>query len=175
MSNSLTLAYLFAPQGSNSTTSALTKLTTRLNFLKERRTQIANELQTMDKGRGSGQASRGQDKGRGSESQQNLDKSQGSELQSSSQSEKGREPDSSQSLPNQEKGAGMEGQSMQNLEKSRKSNMHSTQNTDGGKSSEGSRPQTLDRGKSEGHVSYDTDKPRALGGQSQMTTRTFSR
>ncbi|KAF9687373.1 hypothetical protein SADUNF_Sadunf02G0086800 [Salix dunnii] len=40
-------------EGLNSTTSALTRLTTRLNFLKERRSQITNELQNMDKGRGS--------------------------------------------------------------------------------------------------------------------------
>ncbi|CAH2078060.1 unnamed protein product [Thlaspi arvense] len=39
------------------TTSALSKLTMRLNFLKERRSQIANELLNMDKGRSSGQAS----------------------------------------------------------------------------------------------------------------------
>ncbi|KAG7029684.1 Rho GTPase-activating protein REN1, partial [Cucurbita argyrosperma subsp. argyrosperma] len=38
-------------EGSNLTSSALTKLTTRLNFLKERRSQIANELQNMDRGR----------------------------------------------------------------------------------------------------------------------------
>ncbi|KAJ7958935.1 Rho GTPase activating protein [Quillaja saponaria] len=42
-------------EGSNSTTSALTKLTTRLNFLKERRSQMSNELQNMDTGRESGQ------------------------------------------------------------------------------------------------------------------------
>ncbi|KAK6940234.1 Ternary complex factor MIP1, leucine-zipper, partial [Dillenia turbinata] len=42
----------------NTTTSALSKLTTRLNFLKERRTQIANELQNMDKGQRSGHSTR---------------------------------------------------------------------------------------------------------------------
>ncbi|KAH0694164.1 hypothetical protein KY285_021261 [Solanum tuberosum] len=36
-------------QGANTTTSALSKLTNRLNFLKERRTQIASELQHLDK------------------------------------------------------------------------------------------------------------------------------
>ncbi|KAG5612747.1 hypothetical protein H5410_024028 [Solanum commersonii] len=35
--------------GANTTTSALSKLTNRLNFLKERRTQIASELQHLDK------------------------------------------------------------------------------------------------------------------------------
>ncbi|CAN8274039.1 unnamed protein product [Cochlearia groenlandica] len=37
----------------NTTTSALSKLSMRLNFLKERRSQIANELSNMDKGRSS--------------------------------------------------------------------------------------------------------------------------
>ncbi|XP_074279420.1 rho GTPase-activating protein REN1-like isoform X2 [Silene latifolia] len=36
-----------------SSTSALSKLTNRLNFLKERRNQIASELQNLDKGKGS--------------------------------------------------------------------------------------------------------------------------
>ncbi|XWS14928.1 hypothetical protein CRYUN_Cryun35bG0050800 [Craigia yunnanensis] len=54
-------------EGANSTTSALTKLTTRLNFLKERRTQIANELLGMEKGRGSSQAVPSSDKGIGQE------------------------------------------------------------------------------------------------------------
>ncbi|KAL6573250.1 hypothetical protein OROHE_001709 [Orobanche hederae] len=40
-------------EGTNSTTSALSKLTNRLNFLKERRSQIASELQNLDKGRSS--------------------------------------------------------------------------------------------------------------------------
>ncbi|GFP92145.1 rho GTPase-activating protein ren1 [Phtheirospermum japonicum] len=40
-------------EGNNSTTSALSKLTNRLNFLKERRSQIASELQNLDKGRSS--------------------------------------------------------------------------------------------------------------------------
>ncbi|XP_062164103.1 rho GTPase-activating protein REN1 isoform X2 [Alnus glutinosa] len=42
-------------KGGYSTTFALSKLTTRLNFLKERRSQLANELQNMDKGPGSAQ------------------------------------------------------------------------------------------------------------------------
>lgn len=45
-------------QGNTTTTiSALSKLTMRLNFLKERRSQIANELSNIDKGKGSGQPS----------------------------------------------------------------------------------------------------------------------
>ncbi|CDY34293.1 BnaA01g13960D [Brassica napus] len=41
----------------NTTTSALSKLTMRLNFLKERRSQIASELSNMDKGKSTGQPS----------------------------------------------------------------------------------------------------------------------
>ena len=63
-------------QGANSATSALSKLTTRLNFLKERLRQITNELQHMDKSQGSG---------RGLEPrhsrQSNLDKAKASEVQ----------------------------------------------------------------------------------------------
>ncbi|CAA7037314.1 unnamed protein product [Microthlaspi erraticum] len=44
-------------EGTTTTTSALSKLTMRLNFLKERRSQIANELLNMDKGRNPGQSS----------------------------------------------------------------------------------------------------------------------
>ncbi|XVF36606.1 hypothetical protein REPUB_Repub19eG0071600 [Reevesia pubescens] len=54
-------------EGANSTTSALTKLTTRLNFLKERRSQIANELLGLEKGRGSSQGIPSPDKGKGPE------------------------------------------------------------------------------------------------------------
>ncbi|XP_075511787.1 rho GTPase-activating protein REN1-like isoform X8 [Primulina tabacum] len=42
-------------EGNNSTTSALSKLTNRLNFLKERRSQIATELRNLDKGENSSQ------------------------------------------------------------------------------------------------------------------------
>ncbi|KAG5413864.1 hypothetical protein IGI04_001431 [Brassica rapa subsp. trilocularis] len=41
----------------NTTTSALSKLTMRLNFLKEKRSQIASELSNMDKGKSTGQPS----------------------------------------------------------------------------------------------------------------------
>uniref|UniRef100_A0A1J3IVF3 Rho GTPase-activating protein REN1 n=4 Tax=Noccaea caerulescens TaxID=107243 RepID=A0A1J3IVF3_NOCCA len=44
-------------EGTTTTTSALSKLTMRLNFLKEKRSQIANELLNMDKGRNPGQSS----------------------------------------------------------------------------------------------------------------------
>ncbi|KAL3619622.1 hypothetical protein CASFOL_034534 [Castilleja foliolosa] len=56
-------------EGTNSTTSALSKLTNRLNFLKERRSQIASELQNLDKGRSSSSSHPGQnpEQGAGSE------------------------------------------------------------------------------------------------------------
>ncbi|ESR47088.1 hypothetical protein CICLE_v10003194mg, partial [Citrus x clementina] len=96
-------------EGSNPTSFALTKLTTRLNFLKERRSQIANEL--MDKSRGSSQGSEPQ------QSLQNQEKSQASEIQPVPQSEKGGECESSQSIQNLDKGIGKEGQSVQDSEK----------------------------------------------------------
>ncbi|KAF2620799.1 hypothetical protein F2Q68_00040350 [Brassica cretica] len=65
----------------NTTTSALSKLTMRLNFLKERRSQIANELSNMDKGKSSsgqpspssGQKKSPQESERGTGSNQNQD------------------------------------------------------------------------------------------------------
>ncbi|KAF5189359.1 Rho gtpase-activating protein ren1 [Thalictrum thalictroides] len=43
---------LHLEQGTSATSTALSKLTTRLNFLKERRTQIVNELQNIENSRG---------------------------------------------------------------------------------------------------------------------------
>ncbi|KAK0576549.1 hypothetical protein LWI29_019433 [Acer saccharum] len=138
-------------EGGNSTSSALTKLTNRLNFLKERRSQIASELQNMDKSRGSGQAVRSQDKG--------------SDVQSVSHS------DGSQSQQNLERGVGTEDQqALQSSEKFRKSHSHS--NVDEGRKTEGERPQHLDRGRSEGYVSYNKDKSR---GQPVTSSRNPSR
>jgi len=113
----------------NSTTSALTRLTTRLNFLKERRSQIANELQNMDKGRGSDLKL---EKGRGSEiySVQNLEKGKGLECL-------GEE----------------EGKPLQNSEKS---------TLDGGQYSEDEHLRSLERGKSDGHVSYNAGRGKPL-------------
>ncbi|XP_011014130.1 PREDICTED: rho GTPase-activating protein REN1-like isoform X2 [Populus euphratica] len=96
-------------EGVNSTTSALTRLTTRLNFLKERRSQIANEIQNMDKGRGP---------------DQNLEKSRGSEIPSFQNLEK-------------DKGLGKEGKPLQNSKKSTASDVQSLQDLDGGRYSEG--------------------------------------
>ncbi|KAJ6412868.1 hypothetical protein OIU84_005841 [Salix udensis] len=104
-------------EGVNSTTSALTRLTTRLNFLKERRSQIANEIQNLDKGRGS---------------DQNLEKSQGSEILSFQNLEK-------------DKGLGKERAPPQKSEKSTSSDGQSLQDLDGGHSSEGEPPQRLQR------------------------------
>ncbi|XP_073142383.1 rho GTPase-activating protein REN1 isoform X2 [Henckelia pumila] len=63
-------------EGTNSTTSALSKLTNRLNFLKERRSQIATELRNLDKGENSSQRI------------QNLGQSGGSEYHQSHQDSK---------------------------------------------------------------------------------------
>ncbi|KAJ8773321.1 hypothetical protein K2173_028498 [Erythroxylum novogranatense] len=56
--------------GANSTASALTKLTTRLNFLKERSNQIATELQNLDKTRAPSKPALNQERWRGSEDSQ---------------------------------------------------------------------------------------------------------
>ncbi|PNT48979.2 hypothetical protein POPTR_002G104300v4 [Populus trichocarpa] len=125
-------------EGMNSTTSALTRLTTRLNFLKERRSQIANELQNMDKGRGSDLKL---EKGRGSEiySVQNLEKGKGLECL-------GEE----------------EGKPLQNSEKSTTSDSQSLQDLDGGQYSEDRHLRSLERGKSDGHVSYNAGRGKPL-------------
>lgn len=145
-----------AQQGTNSTTSALTKLTTRLNFLKERRSQIANELQNMDRGRGSCQPVQNLEKGR--ESLQ--------EFQTLQNAEKGRETDCSHLFQNLDGGeVGSEGQSFQNPEKLRKSESHSLNYADRGKRSEGQNPHSLDRGKSESNLSLNVDEGRVVEGQ----------
>ncbi|KAG8632838.1 rho GTPase-activating protein REN1 isoform X2 [Manihot esculenta] len=103
----------------NSTTNALSKLTTRLNFLKERRNQLANELQNLDKVRPFVTNS---NKAKGSEvrqSSQTLDKNQGVEVHSAQNPENGRGSESSHFLLNAEKGLATEGQSHKNSEKSR--------------------------------------------------------
>ncbi|KAL9396359.1 hypothetical protein Peur_010612 [Populus x canadensis] len=125
-------------EGMNSTTSALTRLTTRLNFLKERRSQIANELQNMNKGRGSDLKL---EKGRGSEiySVQNLVKGKGLECL-------GEE----------------EGKPLQNSEKSTTSDSQSLQDLDGGQYSEDQHLRSLERGKSDGHVSYNAGRGKPL-------------
>ncbi|KAM1777569.1 hypothetical protein ACFX11_044225 [Malus domestica] len=117
-------------EGGNSTTSAITKLTSRLNLLKERRSQIANEIQ----GRGPGQS---------------LDKSQS--LQYDKSYETSEKP-----------------------EKLRKAESHSER---GGKRSESQQQQhSLDRGKSESHLSVAVEKGRVVEGSKLKTSpRTDSR
>ncbi|KDP41464.1 hypothetical protein JCGZ_15871 [Jatropha curcas] len=147
------------PEGVISTTSALTKLTTRLNFLKERRSQLTNEI--IDKGR-SGPAAPTPNKVIGPEVRQLPqvpDKSQVSEVQNP---EKGRGAESSQYPLNPEKGLGIEGQSHKNFEKSKRSGSH----LDGGKSLE-----SPDKGRPEGHSS----KSKGSGSQPLATPRTNSR
>ncbi|XP_048226731.1 rho GTPase-activating protein REN1 isoform X3 [Ricinus communis] len=154
----------YRSEGTNSTTSALTKLTTRLNFLKERRSQLTSEI--LDKGRGSSQAT-ATNKVRGSEVRQSPqipDKSQGSEVHSVPNPDKARRSESSQSVPNPDKGLGIEGQSHKNSEKSRKSDSHQ----DGGKSLES---QNADKGKFDGSA----DKGKGSGGQPKGAQRTNSR
>lgn len=73
-------------EAANYTTSALAKLTNRLNFLKEKRTQIANELQNLDKSRSSCHSIRNFEEGEGSEPRHSIpiaDNIPGSEGQSS--------------------------------------------------------------------------------------------
>lgn len=153
---------MLSQQGANSTTSALTKLTSRLNFLKVGRSQGGNELQNLDKGRESSHSSRNLDKGKGSDRHQTPlpspgSKSRGSDTNPAASSEKGRALDSSQSLQFWEKGSskGKSNQN-QNSEKLRKSDSHPGYHSDGYQI-----PAHLERGRSEGHhQSYNVDKGR---------------
>ncbi|KAL3830394.1 hypothetical protein ACJIZ3_019196 [Penstemon smallii] len=143
-------------EGINSTTSALSKLTNRLKLLKEKRSQIASELQNMDKGRNISQNS---DKGRNIS--QNSDKGGGSEH--------------SQSLQHTDKRQDSKGQ--QSLEKSRKvENYDLPQKTregqllqnDDNKERKSEGIPNLDRGKSESFPVVDK-------GRSKIPPRTNSR
>ncbi|XP_022635953.1 rho GTPase-activating protein REN1 [Vigna radiata var. radiata] len=141
-------------EGGNSTPSALTKLTTRLNLLKVARNQIANELQNLDKGRDSSRSSHNAEKGKGSERHQTLPSPKtygGSEAHS---------------VPNQEKGKGSEssdkGSSKGKLsqhsssDKLKKSDSHPAHHTDGWNQ----QAKHLERGRSDGHQIYNVDKGR---------------
>lgn len=135
---------MLSQQGAN--TSALTKLTSRLNFLKVGRSQAVNELQNADRGRESSQSSRNQDKGKGSERHQPLPSPR-------MNPEKGKVMENSKSL---EKGSS-KGKSQQSSEKFRKSDSQP------GYHSEGWDQHTayLERGRSEGHhQSFNVDKGR---------------
>ncbi|GMN40114.1 hypothetical protein TIFTF001_009342 [Ficus carica] len=150
-------------EGTINTTSALTKLTTRLNFLKERRSQIANELQNMDIGRGFSQTVQNLETGR--EFPQYADKNQGSEVQASQNPEKGRDADSGESFWNLDGGVGTEGQSFQYPEKIRKVVSHSLNYADRGKRSDDQSIHGLDRGKSDSHLLPNVEKGRIVESQ----------
>ncbi|XP_029126719.1 rho GTPase-activating protein REN1 isoform X3 [Cajanus cajan] len=132
-------------EGANSTTSALTKLTSRLNFLKVGRSHVANELQNMDKG------SSRSEKGKGSERPQTLpspNRYGGSEAHS----EKGK---GSESVHISEKGLS-KGKSHQSSDKLKKSDSQPSHHTD----TWNQQPKHLERGRSEGHQTYNVDKGR---------------
>jgi hypothetical protein len=146
---------MLSQQGAKNT-SALTKLTSRLNFLKVGRNQAVNELQNADRGRESSQSSRNQDKGKGSERHQTLQspkgKHQGSDLPNP---EKGvRVIDSSQSLSEKRSS---KGKSNQNSEKLKKSDSQPGYRSEGWDQ----HPTYLERGRSEGHhQNFNVDKGR---------------
>lgn len=75
-------------QGAASTSSALSKLTNRLNFLKERRSQIASEIQNFDKARITGQAAQNSE-GQSSEKSKGADHSAQKDHKSESSSSSG--------------------------------------------------------------------------------------
>ena len=155
-------------QGPNHTSSALTKLTTRLNFLKERRSQIANELQNMDRGRVSSQPFENLDKSRGLEAQrslQNSDETQGSsDIQSMRNPETSRAASNLLSIQDSDKRAGTD-----NNNQSRKSD------ADKGTRTGGQNQNTLDRGKSENHMTINTEKGTGQDSSRFTTSRTVTR
>ncbi|KAG5031194.1 hypothetical protein JHK82_014809 [Glycine max] len=167
-------------EGANSTPSALTKLTSRLNFLKVGRSQTQNELQSMDKGRDSSRYSINVEKGKGYERPQSLPspKLPSPRLPSPRlPSPKHLSPNrfggsEAQSVPNPEKGKGSEavqisekglskGKSHQSSEKLKKSDSQPAHHSDGWNQ----QPKQLERGRSEGHQTYNADKGRSEGHQ----------
>ncbi|KAF7139293.1 hypothetical protein RHSIM_Rhsim07G0210700 [Rhododendron simsii] len=149
----------------NSTSSALSKLTNRLNFLKERRGQIANELQNMDKGRSSGTSVKSFERGSGLDwrhSVQNPDKFHGTiDNQSVYNSQKGleiRSNHSPQIYENTERVGMTDGGSLQHLDKG---------------IMEGQFAPNLERGKSESFPNV--DKGRRSDGHPHVPPRTYSR
>ncbi|KAH1110565.1 hypothetical protein AAZX31_04G089400 [Glycine max] len=151
-------------QGANSTPSALTKLTSRLNFLKVGRSQTPNELQNMDKGRDSSRYSINVEKGKGSERPQSLlsPKLPSPRLPSPRHPSPNRFGGSeAHSVPNPEKGKGSEpvqisDKSHQSSEKLKKSDSQPAHHSDGWNQ----QPKHLERGRSEGHQTYNVDKGR---------------
>lgn len=160
---------MLSQQGANSTPSALTKLTSRLNFLKVGRSQTQNELQSMDKGRDSSRYSINVEKGKGYERPQSLPspKLPSPRLPSPRlPSPKHLSPNrfggsEAQSVPNPEKGKGSEpvqisDKSHQSSEKLKKSDSQPAHHSDGWNQ----QPKHLERGRSEGHQTYNVDKGR---------------
>ncbi|KAI8548374.1 hypothetical protein RHMOL_Rhmol07G0269000 [Rhododendron molle] len=149
----------------NSTSSALSKLTNRLNFLKERRGQIANELQNMDKGRSSGTSVKSFERGGGLEwrhSVQSPDKFHGTIAnQSVYNSQKGLEIRSNHSP-----------QIFENTERVRMTDGGSIQHLDKGITEAQFAP-NLERGKSESFPNV--DKGRRSEGHPHVPPRTYSR
>lgn len=131
-------------EGANST-SALTKLTTRLNFLKERRTQIANELQGFDKGRGTGQPT------------QNMEKAR------------------ALSEPRSNSGAGIEGHLLETPEKYRKLEINLGRSQEKGRRADSPTVQHLERGRSEVQPFKSAERGRSAEAPSYVTPRTNSR
>ena len=150
---------MLSQQGANSTTSALTKLTSRLNFLKVRRGQVENEHQNTDKGRDLSHSVRNLDKGKGSEFHQTLpshNRFGESETRSVPDQEKGSGLDTSQSLQISERGSSKV-KSHQNSDKLRKSDSQPSHHS----GVRNQYPKHLERGMSEGHhQSYNVDKGR---------------
>ncbi|XP_021740332.1 rho GTPase-activating protein REN1-like [Chenopodium quinoa] len=164
-------------EGSSSTTSALSKLTTRLNFLKERRTQIATELQSIDKCRGSlTQSILSPGKGKVPEPIHTVhtpDKNQGPEGNFS------RNPEDRvyQSSHSSGKGSATE---VDNRDSNKKTDNRDIDNKGLSSKSDASLPQNQqqpDKYKSEGGQSSSkkSDKGRRQDGQQSSTSRTLSR
>ncbi|KAK7410447.1 hypothetical protein VNO78_01232 [Psophocarpus tetragonolobus] len=140
-------------EGAHSTPSALTKLTSKLNFLKVSKNQIPNE----DKGRDSSRHAINVEKGKGSDRPQSLPSPKfpspnrfgGSEAHP----EKGKGSESVQiSDKGSSKGKGQQSSS----EKLKKSDSQPAHHSDGWNQ----HPKHLERGRSEGHQTYNVDKGR---------------
>ncbi|GAB2271411.1 hypothetical protein Dimus_006249 [Dionaea muscipula] len=156
-------------EGSNTSTSALSKLTARLNFLKERRNQLANELQNLDKNREPVESPRNPEKGKGSESQQ-LGQSTTDRNQVLEASIVQNPRDNIASQPLQEKMYATDGGSQYNQDGIRKGSSPKShnllhQNSDRGRKSDGQQTQHSDRVKLESQSSKNVDKGRRSEGQ----------
>ncbi|TKY74464.1 Rho GTPase-activating protein REN1 [Spatholobus suberectus] len=121
------------------------------------RSQIANELQNMDKGRDSSRSAHNVEKGKGSERPQTLpspNRYGGSEALSVPNPEKGK---GSEPLQISDKGSS-KGKSHQSSDKLKKSDSQPAHHSDGWNQSQ--YPKHLERGRSEGHQTFNVDKGR---------------